>query len=136
MPEHQGSSPSSLLMASGDNNKMEAATENSMLMVVDEPDHVGMEHEEDENEDEAIKVDVVHGGSDLEDHHHHHHRVHHIHNLAGLLDHNNSMNSEAYSSKSPSPPALETTNAGPPQTASLASSESIEASIPAASRVN
>merc|ERR1712223_230638 len=50
MPEHQGSSPSSLLMASGDGNKMEAATENSMLMVVDEPDHVGMEHEEDENE--------------------------------------------------------------------------------------
>ena len=149
--EHQDSA--SLLMASGDINKMaEAANDNSMLMVVDtDPDHHQHHHNHHQfnqfNQFKPVEDDDRRGCSplgatppdgnaniDVESHHEGH--AHHIHNMAGLLNHNNSMKYGVYSSsKSPSPPALEMAPA-PPAVGQTAASESIEAVSAASSGVN
>lgn len=183
-------------LASGDMNKMPAevanATENSMLMVVDHPEHP--HHMEVEDSEKPAHVSHHLGGEgnhlgteghrfgteghrfgtdghrlgteghrlgtedhrlgteghqkDTEGHQkgteghpfsgEGHHGRYHIHNLAGLvMNHsmNHSINSEAFFSKSPSPPALETALPASPAAPTTAASESTEA-IQAASRIN
>ena len=149
--EHQDSASLMASMASGDINKMasEAANDNSMLMAVDTaPDHHQHLHNLHQfNQFKPVEDDDRRGCSplgatppdgnvniDVESHHEGH--AHHIHNMAGLMNHNNSMKYGVYSSsKSPSPSALEIAPAPPPAVAQTAASESIEA-VSAASGVN